>query len=94
MVLTAPCGSGKFATADLGIDVMRKVTGIDGGVGIGLLPLSAIMVEMQKNRTDIAFLTMEGEIQANDEELKPVILSDSVENIVKSGKYKMILGTA
>ena len=93
MVLTAPCGSGKFATADLGVDVMRKVTGIEDGLGIGLLPLSSIMVEMQKNRSDIAFLTMEGQIQVNDDDMRPVILSDTTENIVKSGKYKLILGT-
>ena len=91
MILTAPCSSGKFLTADLGVDVMRKVTGISDGLGIGLMPLTCIMAEVVKGRSDVAYITMEGDIKSNTGE-QTVKLSDTIENLVSSGQYKHILG--
>lgn len=62
------------------------------GLAIGLMPLSAIMTEVMQQRADIAFVTMEGDIQCATGEESCVNLSDTIDNIVNSGKYKMIIG--
>ena len=91
VVLTAPCSSGKMLTAELSVDIMRELTGVPDGVGLGILPLSAIMRETIKKNKQVAFMTMEGDIESGEEGTEKICFSDTMENLVE-GKYKVILG--
>ena len=89
VILSAPCGSGKFLVISLATDLIRIKERKPKGVSLVILPLTAIMREVQKNNTDICYITMEGNVigEAGEE----VTISDTIEAIL-GGKYKMILG--
>ena len=89
VILSAPCGAGKFLTISLATDLLRLKGKKSTGVALVILPLSAIMREAQKNNNDVCFITMEGDVVGEGGE--KVTTSDTIEAIL-SGKYKMILG--
>ena len=92
VILVAPCSSGKMATAELCVDIMRQMTGIKDGVGLGIMPLSAIMREAIEKNSNVAFITMEGGVETGpgEETSESFEASDSLESL-KTGKYKLIL---
>ena len=92
VILVAPCGSGKMVTAELCVDIMRKMTGVQDGVGLGIMPLSAIMREAIQKNSNVAFITMEGGVETGpgEETTETLKASDSLESL-KQGKYKLIL---
>lgn len=89
VILSAPCGSGKFLIISLATDVLRIKQRKPKGVAVVILPLTAIMREAQKNNQDVCYITMDGDVIGGDGE--NVTISDTQEAIL-SGKYKMILG--
>ena len=95
VILTAPCSSGKMITAEKCVDIMQKVTHVEDGVGLGVLPLSSIMQEAIRKDSNSAFITMKGNIETG--EVKPEEISEESwkkvlrENLLKC-KYKVIYG--
>lgn len=89
MILSTPCGSGKFLTFSLAVDVLREKTSNQQGIGIVTMPLSAIGEELMNSSEDIAYITMDGEIKADGSH--NVKMSHSIEEIIE-GKFKMVVG--
>ena len=68
VILISPTGSGKMLCAQLGSLVMKKVFEKEKGVGLGNMPLSALMEE--KLKSDIVksgLITMQGGLKSNSE---------------------------
>ena len=82
-------GSGKMIIAYLAILVLEKVFKIEGGVGLGSQPLSALMEEKLKNATvSTGFISMKGDLKHC---LEDGSISKSLESF-KNGNVKCILG--
>ena len=88
VILTAPCGSGKFVIISLAIDALRIHKRNTKGVCLMILPLTSIMEELKNNHSDVAYITYSGELVT--ENFDGVTMSDSIEALT-SGKYKLIL---
>ena len=54
------------------------------------MPLSAIMREIIKKNKQVAFMTMDGDIESGEEGTEKISISDTMQNFV-DGKYKIIL---
>ena len=89
VILTAPCGSGKFNILSLATNLLRIQHNKPDGVALVVLPLTVIMREVQSSNPDVAYITMAGDVVGDDGE--NINMSDSLEALL-SGKYKMILG--
>ena len=89
VILSAPCGSGKFLILSLATDLLRIKQKKPKGVSLVILPLTAIMREAQKTNPDVCYITMEGDVISED--CENVTISDTVDAIL-NGNYKMILG--
>ena len=89
VILTAPCGAGKFTVISLATDILRVKENKPKGVTLVILPLTAIMREIQSKNPDVACITMQGNVIGEQGEV--VSMSDTIEAIL-SGRYKMILG--
>ena len=92
VVLVNPTGSGKMLCAYLAPLVLRKVFNKEKGVGVGTMPLSAVMDEKLKsefNKTGL--ITMQGGLKTNESE--EASLSDPLESF-QSGEIELILGHA
>ena len=82
VILIAGTGMGKMICAYYGILVLQKVLQIEKGVGIGTLPISAIMEEKVKTGpVKTGLVTMSGELKNNVDATgeSDADLSDSVE---------------
>ena len=74
-----------------GILVLQQVLGIDKGVGLGTLPISALMEEKVKDSiVKTGLITMSGDIKASSEE-SDAVLSDPIAQF-KNGDITVLLG--
>ena len=89
VIVLTPCGSGKSIIFELGISILRKVKGIENGLGICLEPLNNILSEKTKTQSVIttAYLSMTGESVKQGE----AVLSKPIESIQK-GKVMCLYG--
>ena len=91
VILLAPTGAGKMICAYYGILVLQKIFKIEKGVGLGTLPVSALMEEKVKDGVvKTGLITMSGSIKASIEE-NEAVLSDSADHF-KNGDISVILG--
>ena len=69
VVLVNPTGSGKMLCAYLATLVLRKVFDKDKGVGLGTMPLSALMDEKLKSEfVKTGVITMQGRLKSKESE--------------------------
>ena len=90
VILISPTGSGKMLCAQLGILVLKKVFEMEKGVGLGSMPLSALMEE--KLKSDIVksgLITMQGGLKGNSD----ASLSEPKDSFIR-GAMDMIYGHA
>ena len=91
VILISPTGSGKMICAYLGILVLQKVLEVPKGVGLGTMPLSALMEEKLKGPlVKTGLITMSGDIKASIQE-NDAFLSDPVAQF-KTGDITIVLG--
>ena len=93
VILLSPTGLGKLICAYLGVLVLQKVLKIKDGVGVGTMPVSALMEEKLKGSLiKTGLITMSGDLRSNTEENEALaLLSDPIEQF-KNGEIKVILG--
>ena len=91
VILVSPTGSGKMLCAYLGLEVIKRVCGNSKGVGVGTMPLSALMEEKLKNPlVKTGLITMSGYLKRSEHE-SDAALTASIEDF-KKGEIQMILG--
>ena len=91
VILLSPTGSGKMICAYLGVLVLQKVFKIKHGVGLGTMPISALMEEKLKGPlVKTGLVTMSGDLKASIQE-NDAFLSDPIEQF-KKGDITVILG--
>ena len=74
-----------------GVLVLQQVLGIDKGVGLGTLPISALMEEKVKDSiVKTGLITMSGDIKVSSEE-SDAVLSDPIDQF-KNGDITVLLG--
>ena len=88
----SPTGSGKMLCATLAPLVLRKVFQKENGVGLGTMPLSALMEEKLKSPLfKTGLITMRGGLKIDDSD--EAVLSDPLE-LFTSGELEIIYGHA
>ena len=94
VVLVCGTGSGKMICSYLGTLVLRKVFGKENGVGIGNMPLSALMEEkLRKPVIKTGLISMKGDLKVSSEDSADAALSAPIEEF-KSGAVGFIIGHA
>ena len=79
VVLLSPTGTGKMICVYLGIFVLQKVFKIKNGVGLGTMPISALMEEKLKSSLiQTGLISMSGDLKSSFQE-SDAFLSDPIE---------------
>ena len=92
VILVVPTGVGKSLCSILGILVLRKVLGKSSGVGVGNLPISALMEEKLKDQViKTGLISMKGDLKVSSEDAVEAILTEPIEDF-KTGVIGFILG--